>query len=109
MQAMLHYSFQLLCVSATKLEKPSERKRHRIVFLVVSAGILSLVAAYALTFSAVLGQCDKDSKLVARRLPEGHRVAFAGRKAINIADRMFLIFHKVSFLLVFVSVIWILV
>jgi hypothetical protein len=73
-----------------------------MLLLVVSAGILSLVAAYGLAISAVLCQRDKYSKLVARRLPEGHR---GSQIAIDIVmSGVYYIFQFVSILLVYVSV-----
>jgi hypothetical protein len=100
----------MFCFTAIILAEPSDTKRQKIVTILTYAIVLSYIGTFALATFHFIFRFDNYKKMVARRLPEGHRHAFLGRMAINLGNGMawagFIILF-VALLPIFVALVWI--
>jgi hypothetical protein len=101
---------QMFCFTAIILAEPSDTKRQKMVTILTYAIVFSYLGTFALAMFDFILRFDNYKKMVARRLPEGHRHAFLRRMAINLSNGMAwagFIFQFVSLLPIFVALVWI--
>jgi hypothetical protein len=86
-------------------------KRQQLVSILTYVIVFSYLGTFALSMFDFIFRFDNYTKLVACRLPEGHRHALLRWKAINLGNVMAwagFILQFVALLLIFVALVWIL-
>jgi hypothetical protein len=100
----------MFCFTAITLAEPSDTKRQRIVSLLCEAIVFSYLGTLGHAMFDFVFRFDNYKKMVARRLPEGHRRAFVRRMTINLGNGIAwasFIIQFVALLPIFVALVWI--